>query len=872
MRKTDNERTGNEGKKAFFVISSTKSGVGGAEVVFKDRKGTGAMWDKFTEHARRVIILAQGKAEELNHSYVDTEHILYALMQDEDSFAVKVVAGLGVQRESLVQALTELFMPERRGRSKDIAFTPSSKRVLELSFEEARGLGHAHIGTEHLLLGLIREGEGIAARLLKDKGVTMDKARHQVISLLEGGDPGAAPAGAAPAGKKKKSKTAFLDEFSRDLTELARENKLDPVVGRDIEIERVMQILSKRTKNNPVLIGDPGVGKTAIVEGLAQLIVKREVPSILYDKRLLSLDLASLVAGTKYRGEFEERLKRVVNEIYHSKGEIIIFIDELHTIIGAGAAEGAIDASNILKPALARGELQCIGATTYDEFKKYIEKSAALERRFQPVFVKEPTIDETLEILRGLRDRYEAHHRVTITDEALLASARLASRYIQDRFLPDKAIDLMDEAASRLKIKHCTSPPDLRELEEELVRIRTEKNSAVASQQFELAASMRDKEKELERTIREQAEQWQLSPEARKLTITEDDISEIVYMWTSIPVAKLKEEETAKLLAMEDEIKKHIVGQDMAVSTISKAIRRARVGLKEAGRPMGCFFFAGPTGVGKTELAKVLARFLFGDESAIVRIDMSEYMEKASVSRLVGAPPGYVGFEEGGQLSDAVRRKPYSVVLLDEIEKAHPEVFNLLLQIMEDGNLTDSHGRKISFKNSLVIMTTNVGAELVRDDAGLGFRTSRNTGEDTASLEKEYESMKEKISKELKKSFRPEFLNRVDEFLYFRALNRDDIQKIVTLFIDKVRERVSSKGLSLEIREDVLEMIAQQGFDPANGARPVRRLVQKHIEDPLSEKLLLARFKEGDKLHVSLSGDDVLVEIISGSLKEAGGS
>jgi len=820
------------------------------------------MWDKFTEHARRVIILAQGKAEKLNHSYVDTEHILYALLKDEDSFAVKLLAGIGVNPEQIMQSLDELFMAERKSRVKDIAFTPSSKRVLELSFEEARSLNHAHIGTEHLLLGLIREGEGIAARLLKEKGVTLDKARQQVINLLEG-DPGAPITSSTTATKKgKKGRTSFLDEFSRDLTELARENTLDPVVGRKVEIERVMQILSKRTKNNPVMIGDPGVGKTAIVEGLAQLIVKKEVPSILYKKRLLALDLASLVAGTKYRGEFEERLKRVVNEIYQSKGEIIIFIDELHTIIGAGAAEGAIDASNILKPALARGELQCIGATTYDEYKKYIEKSAALERRFQPVIVKEPTIEETLEILKGLRDRYESHHRVTISDEALLASARLSSRYIPDRFLPDKAIDLMDEAASRLKIKHCTSPPDLKDLEDELERVRVEKNAAVTSQDFELAASMRDKEKELENKLREESDKWQISADSQQLNITEDDISEIVYMWTSIPVSKLKEEETAKLIGMEAKIKERIIGQDVAVNTISKAIRRARVGLKEPGRPMGCFFFAGPTGVGKTELAKVLANFLFGDESAIVRIDMSEYMEKASVSRLVGAPPGYVGFEEGGQLSDAIRRKPYSVVLLDEIEKAHPEVFNILLQIMEDGNLTDAQGRKVSFKNTIVIMTTNVGAELISTDTGMGFRTSRPAGEDEKSQEREYETMKDKISKELKKQFRPEFLNRVDDFLYFRSLNRDDISKIVKLFISMLEERMEGRSLRLSVDESVVDMIAREGFDPANGARPVRRLVQKYIEDPLSEKMLLHKYRDGDVLEVSTDGKEISVELV----------
>ncbi|HOO55924.1 MAG TPA: ATP-dependent Clp protease ATP-binding subunit [bacterium] len=813
------------------------------------------MWDKFTEHARKVIILAQGKAEELNHSYVDTEHILYALLQDRESFAVKVVLGMGIDVDQITEALTDIFVQDRRGRAREIAFTPSSKRVLELSFEEARGLGHAHIGTEHLLLGLIREGEGIAARILKEKGVVIDKARQQVIGLLEG----ESPATSIPTRKKRSSKTSFLDEFSRDLTELARENKLDPVVGRDMEIERVIQILSKRTKNNPVLIGDPGVGKTAIVEGLAQMINKREVPAILYGKRVLSLDLAGLVAGTKYRGEFEERLKRVVNEIYQSKGDIILFIDELHTIIGAGSAEGAIDASNILKPALARGELQCIGATTYDEYKKHIEKSAALERRFQPVFVEEPTIEETIDILKGLRDKYEAHHRVKITDEALYSAAQMSSRYIQDRFLPDKAIDLIDEAASRARIKNSTSPPDIKDLEDQLEAVRKEKNAAVAGQKFEEAAALRDNEKELENKIGEESQKWQTSADFRDLTISEDEISEIVYMWTSIPVSKLKQEETERLLGMEKKLMERVIGQTHAIESISKAIRRSRVGLREPTRPMGCFFFAGPTGVGKTELAKALAEFLFGDEKSIVRIDMSEYMEKASTSRLVGAPPGYVGYEEGGQLSDAVRRKPYSVVLLDEIEKAHPEVFNLLLQIMEDGMLTDSQGRKVSFKNTILIMTTNVGAELISNVTPVGFRQALPDLDIPEILEKEYESMKEKISRELKKTFRPEFLNRVDEFLIFRSLSRIDLKEIVNLFVSKLRSRVQERELELAVSEDVIEKISSEGYDPVNGARPVRRLIQKYIEDPLSEKLLLCKYEEGETFRIELENDEIVV-------------
>jgi ATP-dependent Clp protease ATP-binding subunit ClpC len=804
------------------------------------------MWEPFTERARRSIVLAQEEAQRLGNNYIGTEHILLGIISEGESLAAKVLETLGVNLAK-VRAEVEAIVG-RGGQTvqQEMVFTPRAKRVIELAFEEARQLNHNYIGTEHLLLGLIREGEGVAARVLTNLGVDPAKVRVQTTSLL-----GAETQTQTTA--KGKSKTPTLDAYGRDLTQLARESKLDPVIGRNMEIERVIQILSRRTKNNPALIGEPGVGKTAIAEGLAQRVISGDVPEPLRDKRVITLDLAGLVAGTKYRGEFEERMKRVMDEIRGAAGEIILFIDELHTLVGAGAAEGAIDASNIIKPALARGELQCIGATTLNEFRKHIEKDSALERRFQSIMVGEPSVEETIEILKGLRDRYEAHHRVKISDEALEAAARLSDRYITDRFLPDKAVDLMDEAASRVRLQSTSLPPEIREVENEIRKVRTEKEAVIKAQEFEKAAQIRDREEKLRAKKQQMEEEWREKRSVKGTTtntVGPEEIAHIVSTWTRIPVSKLKEEETMKLLNMEDALHKRIVGQDEAIKVITRAIRRARAGLKNAMRPIGSFIFLGPTGVGKTELARTLTEFLFDDVDAMVRIDMSEYMEKYSVSRLVGAPPGYVGYEEGGQLTEAVRRRPYAVVLLDEIEKAHPDVFNLLLQVLEDGRLTDSQGRVVDFKHTVIIMTSNVGTTGLMKTTDIGFRPVKEEGSSAVR----YERMKNKILEEVKHLFRPEFLNRIDEVVVFQSLELDQIRQIVGLELAKVVKELENQHMTLEATEAARDLIAKEGWDPQFGARPLRRAIQRLVEDPLSEELLRGTFKLGD--HIQLDAED----------------
>jgi len=804
-----------------------------------------SMWEPFTERARRSIVLAQEEAQRLGNNYIGTEHVLLGIISEGESLAAKVLETLGVNLAK-VRAEVEAIVG-RGGQTvqQEMVFTPRAKRVIELAFEEARQLNHNYIGTEHLLLGLIREGEGVAARVLTNLGVDPAKVRVQTTSLL-----GAESQSQSSA--KGKSKTPTLDAYGRDLTQLAREGKLDPVIGRNTEIERVVQILSRRTKNNPALIGEPGVGKTAIAEGLAQRVIADDVPELLRDKRVITLDLAGLVAGTKYRGEFEERMKRVMDEIRGASGEIILFIDELHTLVGAGAAEGAIDASNIIKPALARGELQCIGATTLNEFRKHIEKDSALERRFQSIMVGEPTVEETIEILKGLRDRYEAHHKVRITDESLEAAARLSARYITDRFLPDKAVDLMDEAASRVRLQSTSLPPEIRDVENEIRKVKAEKEAAIKAQEFERAAQIRDREEKLRAKKQQMEAEWveKRSLKGETNTVGPEEIAHIVSTWTRIPVSKLKEEETVKLLNMADALHKRIVGQDEAIKVISQAIRRARAGLKNPKRPIGSFIFLGPTGVGKTELARTLAEFMFDDAESIVRIDMSEYMEKYAVSRLVGAPPGYVGYEEGGQLTEAVRRRPYSVVLLDEIEKAHPDVFNLLLQVLEDGRLTDSQGRVVDFKNSVVIMTSNIGAIGLQRSTDIGFRPIKEEGSPAIR----YEKMKNKILEEVKHVFRPEFLNRVDEIVVFHQLDLDQIKQIVALELAKVVKELENQHMTLEATEAARELIAKEGWDPAFGARPLRRAIGRLVEDPLAEELLRGNFKVGD--HILLDAQD----------------
>jgi len=798
-------------------------------------------------------VLAQEEARLLNHNYIGTEHILLGLIHEGEGVAAKALESLGISLEAVRAQVEEIIGHGGQAPSGHIPFTPRAKKVLELSLREALQLGHNYIGTEHILLGLIREGEGVAAQVLVKLGADLSRVRHQVIQLLSGyagsKESGSAPAGAGAA-ESAPSGSLVLDQFGRNLTQLAREKKLDPVIGRAREIERVMQVLSRRTKNNPVLIGEPGVGKTAIVEGLAQNIVDGDVPETLHAKQLYTLDLGALVAGSRYRGDFEERLKKVLKEI-RTRGDIILFIDELHTLVGAGAAEGAIDAASILKPMLARGELQTIGATTLDEYRKHLEKDAALERRFQPIKVEEPSVAETIEILKGLRERYEAHHRVSITDQAIVAAANLADRYISDRHLPDKAIDLIDEAGSRLRIRRMQAPPDYRELEDEIAKVRREKEASIEAQQFERAAKLRDREKELLEQRSSKEQEWRAEGVDLFNEVNEESVAEVLALWTGIPVYKLTEEETAKLLRMEEELHKRIVGQEDAIKAVSQAIRRTRAGLKDPKRPSGSFIFLGPSGVGKTETAKTLAEFLFGDESSMIQLDMSEYMEKHTVSRLVGSPPGYVGYDEGGQLTEAVRRKPFSVVLFDEIEKAHPDVFNALLQILEDGRLTDAQGRTVDFKNTVIIMTSNLGTADLKKSA-LGFAR--------ADEHVTYDKMKEKVHDELKRHFRPEFLNRIDDVIVFHQLSTEEITEIVDLLIKRLRGQLESQGLGFELTNDAKLLLAKRGYDASLGARPLRRAIQRLVEDPMAEKILWKEFHAGDTVVVDT--DEANEEIV----------
>ena len=777
------------------------------------------------------MVLAQEEARTLKHNYIGTEHILLGLLREEEGLAARVLESLDITVERVRAQVVRIVGSGEEVTSGQIPFTPRAKKVLELALREALSLGHNYIGTEHILLGLVRENEGVAARILLDFDADSEKIRNEVIRMLSG--PGGRRQGSGSGSGEGKKSSKLLDQFGRNLTKLAAEGKLDPVIGRATEIERIMQILSRRQKNNPVLLGEPGVGKTAIVEGLASQIIKGEVPELLRNKQIYTLDLAALVAGSKYRGEFEERLKKVMKEITQ-RGDIVLFIDELHNLVGAGAAEGAIDAASILKPALARGELQTIGATTLDEYRKYLERDSALERRFQQIKVEEPPVPDTVKILEGLRERYEDHHRVKITDDGLQAAAELADRYISDRFLPDKAIDLIDEAASRMRIKSMASPPVYRDLEEEIEETRRAKEAAIEAQEFEKAANLRDKERTLTNKKRELEDQWTEGEGGERPEVGEEEIADIVSMWTGIPVFKLTEAETKKLIRMEEELHKRVIGQNVAIEAVSKAIRRSRAGIKDPKRPAGSFIFLGPSGVGKTELARTLSEFLFGDEDSMIRIDMSEYMEKHAVSRLVGSPPGYVGYDEGGQLTEAVRRKPYSVLLLDEIEKAHPDVFNILLQILEDGRLTDAQGRTVDFRNTIVIMTSNVGAKDIARNVSFGFAM---TDDDTGAS---YEDMKGKIMGDLKKVFRPEFLNRIDEVIVFHKLSREEIREIIDLLITRVRAQVSEHELQLDLTDEAKDLIAEKGWDPAMGARPLRRAIQRYIEDPLADEVLRA--------------------------------
>ncbi len=807
-------------------------------------------FERFSERARRVLSLAQEEAQRFNHSYIGTEHVLLGLVRESDGVAARVLGNLGVELTK-VRAAVEFIIGkgDRPVSSENIGLTPRAKKVIELAVDEARRLNHHYIGTEHLLIGVMREGEGVAAGVLESLGVTLDKVRAETARLLSQG------ATSGQQGTRTGSRTPTLDQLGVDLTAAARAGKLDPVVGREREIQRVVQILSRRTKNNPVLIGEPGVGKTAIVEALAQRIAAGSVPESLQKKRLVTLDMGSLVAGTKYRGEFEERLKKVIDEI-KSAGNCILFIDEMHTMIGAGAAEGAVDAANILKPSLSRGELQTIGATTLDDYRKYVERDPALERRFQPVTVEEPTVEEALAILRGVKHRYEEHHNLIITDEALQAAATLAAPFIPDRFLPDKAIDLMDEASSRVRIRAGTMPLSLQESSKMLESVRKEKEEAIASQQYEYAAELREREIQLAEKLETIQKEWQAQTQRREAVVTEEEIAEVVNMWTGIPVTRLAVEESQRLLKMEEALHKRIVGQEEAIVAVSKAVRRARAGLKDRRRPIGVFLFLGPTGVGKTELVRALAEFMFGSDEAMVRLDMSEFMERHTVARLVGAPPGYIGYEEGGQLTEAVRRKSYSAILLDEIEKAHPDVFNILLQIFDDGHLTDAKGRKVDFRNSILVMTSNIGSDLIRRESNLGFAVK---SDEAKSEVQRYERMKGKVLDEVKKFFRPEFLNRVDATIVFHGLSKEHILEIVDLMLNEVRKELKEKGVNLEVTPIAKEHLGEQGYDPNFGARPLRRVIQNKVEDPLSDEILAVRLRSGDTARIDWDGDKFVI-------------
>ncbi|HEY56509.1 MAG TPA: ATP-dependent Clp protease ATP-binding subunit [Dehalococcoidia bacterium] len=806
-------------------------------------------FEKFSERARRVLTLAQEEAQNLNHSYIGTEHILLGLVREEEGVAAKVLVSLGAGLNKVRASVEFVIGRGEKPSSGETGLTPRARRVIELAIDEARYLSHNYIGTEHLLLGLLREGEGIAAGVLDSFGITLERARTETERALSSGTP-------KSRSTRSTSRTPALDQLGINLTDAARAGKLDPVIGRIKEIERVIQILSRRTKNNPALIGEPGVGKTAIVEGLAHRIVSGDVPETLEGKRLIALDMGAVVAGTKYRGEFEERLRKIIEEI-KTAGNCVLFIDEFHTMVGAGAAEGAVDAANLLKPSLARGELQCIGATTLDDYRKYVERDAALERRFQPVLVEEPSVEESLEILKGIKERYEEHHKLTISDEALNSAVTMAARYIPDRFLPDKAIDLVDEAASRVRIRHRTVPMTLKDARRLEDSVRRDKDSALATQQYDYASELRQREIQIQGKIKDLESEWQVAQQQHEAVVTADDIAEVLSMWTGIPVVQLAEDETARLLQMEEVLHRRIVGQDEAITTISKAVRRARAGLKDPRRPIGNFIFLGPTGVGKTELVRTLAEFMFGSEDTLIRLDMSEFMEKFAVSRLVGAPPGYVGYDEGGQLTEAVRRKSYCCILLDEIEKAHPDVFNILLQIFDDGHLTDAKGRRVDFRNSVIVMTSNIGAELIRKGSTLGFAV----GSDEAKTQQQsYERMKERLLGELKKAFRPEFLNRVDANVVFHPLNKEHIRKIVDLMINTVNDRLEEKGMKLEVSDAAKDLLGEKGYDEVFGARPLRRVIQDMVEDKLSECMLDGKFQSGDTVVVDIQDGEIVIQ------------